>query len=56
MYERTEAAREMFYEERMEPKPRREGTWMLFPKDKVIRIAEPSGLEQVGGLLMKGDV
>ena len=29
---------------------------MLFPKDKVIRIAEPSGLEQVGALLMKGDV
>ena len=42
MYERTNAAKEMFYDQKMEPGARNKRVWMLFPRDKVIRIVEPS--------------
>ena len=56
VYGRTEAARDILNNQDVEPNTRNQGLWMLFPDDKVKRIAEPSKLEHVGGLTMKLDV
>ena len=55
MYERTKEAQIKFHEEGQILKERKEGLWMLSTNDNAIRIVEPSGLPQVGGLMKIGN-
>ena len=55
MYERTKEAQMKFHEEGQLLKERKEGLWMLSTNDNIIKIVEPSGLPQIGGLMKMGN-
>ena len=55
MYERTKEAQEKFNEEGKALEKRKEGLWMLYTNDEIIRIVEPSALPQIGGWTKLGN-